>query len=210
MNTNLPQPSNTMQRTSAGGMPQGAPRKKTPKQWLADYRWVLLIAVADLLLWLFWPAQAAPVMRNTWDYLAEMILILIPVAVLIGLLEVWVPKQLIGKYLGHGSGWKGMALSALFSTAAAGPLYVALPIAGMLLRKGASPLNVVIFLNTWAAIKIPQLLVETKFLGPAFMLARLALTVPSVILMGWLIQKFIEGTGGLDVAASGPEHVDAA
>lgn len=200
MNTNLPQPSNTMQRTSAGGMPQGAPRKKTPKQWLADYRWVLLIAVADLLLWLFWPAQAAPVMRNTWDYLAEMILILIPVAVLIGLLEVWVPKQLIGKYLGRESGWRGMALSVLFSTAAAGPLYVALPIAGMLLRKGASPLNVVIFLNTWAAIKIPQLLVETKFLGPAFMLARLALTVPSVILMGWLIEKGIERTGGLDIA----------
>lgn len=198
MKTNLPpQPS--------GNAPQGAPGKKTPKQWLADYRWVLLVAIADLLLWLFWPALAVPVLRNTWDYLVEMILILIPVAMLIGLLEAWVPKQLIGKYLGHGSGWRGMALSALFSTAAAGPLYVALPIAGMLLRKGASPLNVVIFLNTWAAIKIPQLLVETKFLGPAFMLARLALTVPSVILIGWLIQKGIERTGGLDIPPAKPE-----
>lgn len=46
-----------------------------------------------------------------------MILILIPVAMLIGLLEVWVPKQLIGKYLGRESGWRGMALSGLFSTA---------------------------------------------------------------------------------------------
>jgi len=172
---------------------------------LADYRWVLLIAIADLLLWLFWPSSAAPVLRNTWDYLLEMILILIPVAMLIGLLEVWVPKQLIGKYLGRESGWRGMALSGLFSTAMAGPLYIALPIAGMLLRKGASPLNVVIFLNVWAAIKIPQLLVETKFLGPAFMLARLALTVPSVILMGWLIQKGIERTGGLDVAPARSE-----
>jgi uncharacterized membrane protein YraQ (UPF0718 family) len=198
MNTNLPP-------QTSGSAPQGAPRKKTPKQWLADYRWVLLIAIADLLLWLFWPTLAVPVMRNTWDYLVEMILILIPVAVLIGLLEAWVPKQLIGKYLGRESGWKGMALSALFSTAAAGPLYVALPIAGMLLRKGASPLNVVIFLNTWAAIKIPQLLVEMKFLGPAFMLARLALTVPSVILIGWLIQKGIERTGGLDITPAKPE-----
>jgi len=60
-------------------------------------------------------------------------------------------------------------------------------------------------LNVWAAIKIPQLLVETKFLGPAFMLARLALTVPSVILMGWLIQKGIERTGGLDVAPARSE-----
>ena len=205
MNTKLAGPSAPGRQAPADRMPQGAPRKKTARQWLADYRWVLLIAIADLLLWLFWPSSAAPVLRNTWDYLLEMILILIPVAMLIGLLEVWVPKQLIGKYLGRESGWRGMALSGLFSTAMAGPLYIALPIAGMLLRKGASPLNVVIFLNVWAAIKIPQLLVETKFLGPAFMLARLALTVPSVILMGWLIQKGIERTGGLDVAPARSE-----
>jgi len=193
VNTNLPQ-------QMSGRAPQGAPVKKTPRQWLADYRWVLLIAVADLVVWLFWPAQATPVVRNTWDYLVEMVVILIPVAVLMGLFEVWVPKQLVGKYLGRESGWKGIALALLFGTAPTGPLYAAFPIAGMLLQKGASPLNVVVLLNTWAAIKIPQLLVEANFLGPSFMLVRLTLTVPSAILMGWLIQKAVEKTGGLDIA----------
>jgi len=207
MNKNLSQASDTLQPTTAGGMPQGALPKKTPKQWLTDYRWVLLIALADLVVWLFWPAQAAPVVRNTWDYFVEMVVILIPVAVLMGLFEVWVPKQLIGKYLGRESGWKGIALSFLFGTAPTGPLYAAFPIAGMLLQRGASPLNVVVFLNTWAAIKIPQLLVEARFLGPAFMLVRLALTVPSAIVMGWLIQQGIERSGGLDIAPAGPERV---
>jgi len=200
MNTNLQTPLSATQSPGAG-MGQGAPSKKTARQRLADYRWVLLIVVADLLLWIFRPAQAAPVVRNTWDYLVEMVVILIPVAVLIGLFEVWVPKQLIGKYLGRESGWKGIALALLFGTAPAGPLYVAFPIAGMLLQKGASPLNVVVFLNTWAAIKIPQLLVEAKFLGPSFMLIRLALTVPSAILMGWFIQRV---TGGLDASRGKP------
>jgi uncharacterized membrane protein YraQ (UPF0718 family) len=191
----------------SGGASQGAPVKKTPRQWLFDYRWVLIIAVADLLVWAFWPAQAAPVIRNTWDYLVEMVVILIPVAVMMGLFEVWVPKQLIGKYLGRESGWKGILLALLFGTAPTGPLYVAFPIAAMLLKKGASPLNVVVFLNTWAAIKIPQLLVEAKFLGPSFMLVRLALTVPAAILMGWLIQKGIERTGGLDLDPAGLESM---
>ena len=194
MNANLPQ-------QMSGGAPQGALVKKTPRQWLADYRWVLLIAAADLLVWLFWPAQATPVVRNTWDYFVEMVVILIPVAVLMGLFEVWMPKQLIGKYLGRESGWKGIVLSFLFGMAPTGPLYAAFPIAGMLLQKGASPLNVVVFLNTWAALKVPQLIVETNFLGPAFMLVRLALTAPSAILMGWLIQKGIERTGGLDITS---------
>ena len=200
MNTN-PQSRLGATQTPGTGMGQGAPSKKTARQWLADYRWVLLVAVADLLVWLFWPTQAAPVARNTWDYLVEMVVILIPVAVLIGLFEVWVPKQLIGKYLGRESGWKGIILAFLFGTAPTGPLYVAFPIAGMLLQKGASPLNVVVFLNTWAAIKIPQLLMEAKFLGPSFMLMRLALTVPSAILMGWFIQRV---TGGLDASRGRP------
>ena len=71
MNTNLAGPTISGQQAPADGMPQGAPRKKTAKQWLADYRWVLLIALADLLLWLFWPSSAAPVLRNTWDYLRD-------------------------------------------------------------------------------------------------------------------------------------------
>ena len=192
MNKNLSQPE--------GGL------QKTPKQWLVDYRWVLMVAVADLLVWFFLPEQAAPAIRNTWDYLIEMVVILIPVAVLIGLFEVWAPKQLIGKYLGRESGWKGILLAILFGTAPTGPLYVAFPIAAMLLKKGASPLNVVVLLNTWAAIKIPQLLVEARFLGPSFMLTRLALTVPSAILMGWLIQKGIERSGGLDIGLTAPER----
>ena len=192
-------------QTPLAGTPQGTP--KTLSQRLADYRWVFLLALADLVLWLLVPAQAPAVMRNTWDYLAEMLVILIPVAVLMGLFEVWVPKQLIGKYLGRESGWKGIALSLLFGTAPTGPLYAAFPIAGMLLQKGASPLNVVVFLNAWAAIKIPQLLVEAGFLGPTFMFVRLALTLPSAILMGWLVQKGIDRTGGLGLAPVKPERV---
>jgi uncharacterized membrane protein YraQ (UPF0718 family) len=207
MNNKLSQPSNILQKKPAGGMPEGRPPKKTAKQWLADYRWVLLIAAADLLVWAFWPAQAAPVIRNTWDYLVEMVVILIPVAMLMGLFEVWVPKQLIGKYLGRESGWKGILLAVFFGTAPTGPLYVAFPIAAMLLKKGASPLNVVVFLNTWAAIKIPQLLVEAKFMGPSFMLVRLALTLPAAILMGWLIQKGVERTGGLNLDQASLESI---
>jgi uncharacterized membrane protein YraQ (UPF0718 family) len=197
---------NLAQQTT-GGTPQDEPVQKTLKQWLFEYRLVLIVAAVDLLIWVFAPAQAASVAYNTWDYLVEMVVILIPVAVLMGLFEVWVPKQLIGKYLGHESGWKGILLALLFGAAPTGPLYIAFPIAAMLLKKGASPLNVIILLNAWAAMKIPQLLVEANFLEPSFMLTRLALTVPSVILMGWLIQKGIERSGGLDIDLTTSEGV---
>jgi len=188
-------------------MPLEKPARKTLKQWLFEYRLALIVAAVDLLIWIFAPAQAAPVMSNTWDYLIELMVIIIPVTVLMGLFEVWVPKQLITKYLGHESGWKGILLALLFGAAPSGPLYIAFPIAAMLLKNGASPLNVIILLNAWAAMKIPQLLVEANFLGPSFMLTRLALTLPVTILIGWLIQTGIKRSGGLDIDQTGTESI---
>ncbi|NSW90572.1 MAG: hypothetical protein HPY74_07820 [Firmicutes bacterium] len=52
-----------------------------------------------------------------------------------------------------------MATIAL-GTLPTGPLYVAFPMVGSLLRKGARISNMVIFLGSWAALKIPQLMVE--------------------------------------------------
>lgn len=178
-------------------MTEAGAEHRSLKKLLTNLRWVLLVVAADLLVWMFFPAQAPAVASNTWEYLKEVIVILIPVALLMGLLEVWLPKPMIAKYLGRESGWKGIALAFLFGTVPTGPLYVAFPIAGMLLRNGASVLNLVVFLDTWAAIKIPQMIMEVQFLGASFMLVRLALTLPSVIVMGWFIQKMVIRTGGV-------------
>ena len=179
---------------------------KSPKDWAKMFLPVLLIAVIDLVGWLIAPDSFNVVAQNTWEYLREAIVILIPVAVMMGLFEVWVPKSLIAQYLGHASGWQGVALAFLFGTLPTGPIYVAFPIAAMLLQKGARPLNIVILLNTWAALKIPQLIVETQFLGTKFMLVRLALTVPSAFIIGWLVEKFVNWTGGLEHA---PQAADS-
>ena len=52
--------------------------------------------------------------------------------------------------------------------------------------------NVVIFLGTWATIKIPMLMMEIKFMGLPFALARLGLTLPTIILTGYLIEKVLQ------------------
>jgi len=62
-----------------------------------------------------------------------------------------------------------------------GPLYVAFPIAGELLRKRASVMNVVVFLGAWASLKMPQIGVEIQFLGLRFALLRTILTFLGII-----------------------------
>ncbi len=50
-------------------------------------------------------------------------------------------------------------------------------------------MNVVVFLSAWACIKIPQEMVEIQFMGLKFAGVRLALTIPLVALVGWIMEQ---------------------
>ena len=109
--------------------------------------------------------------------------------VLMGLFSVWVSKEIVIKYLGHASGITGLGLALFVGMMPTGPLYIAFPMASMLLKKGARVANIIIFLSAWACIKLPQELVELRFMGPKFMLIRLSFTIVMVVVMGLIIEK---------------------
>jgi uncharacterized membrane protein YraQ (UPF0718 family) len=152
----------------------------------------LLLIFIYLVLAIWWPDISGRSTKVAFDYLREMVLIIPPVFVLMGLLEVWVPKEQIKKLIGAGSGLKGFFFSFLLGTLPTGPLYIAFPMAGTLLQKGAKVSNIVVFLGAWAAIKIPQLLVEAEFLGLPFTALRFALTLTAVLVIGLILEKTIK------------------
>ena len=167
-------------------------RERQRKAMIRDYILLgvtLIIAVTILLIF---PDRLDAVTTGAWDYLTEMMMILPAVMLIMGLFAVWVSKEMVVKYLGETSGIKGISLSILLGALPTGPLYVAFPIATVLIKKGACISNIIIFLSAWACIKIPQEMVELQFLGPKFMASRLILTIIFVTIMGVFIQRIIE------------------
>lgn len=160
---------------------------KTIKKFKAPI--MVLIVFVGLAIWM--PNTAVRSSLVTWDYFKEMALIMPPVFILMGLMEVWIPKDKIQKWLGSGSGIKGAVIALALGTLPTGPLYVAFPMTATLIRKGASITNMVIFLGSWAALKIPQLMVEIKFLGILFTLARFVLTLLALALIGFLMEVIL-------------------
>ncbi|MFO7990763.1 MAG: permease [Thermoplasmata archaeon] len=130
-------------------------------------------------------------MEITWMYIREMLEVLPAVFIITGLIEVWVPKETIMKNFGSDSGLRGKSISVLIGSVSAGPIYAAFPVTRSLLRKGASLANVVIILSAWAVIKVPMLIVESKFLGFQFMVVRYLLTVPGIMLIGFATERFV-------------------
>ena len=119
----------------------------------------------------------------------EMLLILPPIFVLLGLLDVWVPRETMVKFMGEKSGIKGALLAFVIGSAAAGPLYVVFPIAAAFMRKDVKFTNILILIGAWSTTKIPMILFELSSLGPRFGLTRLALNIPLILFITFVMSK---------------------
>jgi uncharacterized membrane protein YraQ (UPF0718 family) len=116
---------------------------------------------------------------------------LLPV-ILIGLLDVWIPKETMIRHLGEESGLRGIFISFLLGIFAAGPLYAAFPFAAVFMKKHVKFSNIIIFIGAWSTTKMPMLLFEISALGYRFALSRLFLNIFVIIIdyfMGILIKK---------------------
>ncbi|AUD64799.1 hypothetical protein BK011_03565 [Tenericutes bacterium MZ-XQ] len=107
-------------------------------------------------------------LENTYDQIISMLLIVPPIFILIGLFDVWVPKETIVEHMGENSKTKGMILSFILGAFSAGPTLIAFPIAYMMLRKGAKYSNVLFFLMVWSSLKLPIILFQIAELGFRF------------------------------------------
>jgi uncharacterized membrane protein YraQ (UPF0718 family) len=121
----------------------------------------------------------------------EMLFVIPPVFVLLGLLDVWVPRETMIKYMGEGSGLKGIVLSILIGSAAAGPLYGAFPVAAVFMKKGVKFSNILIFIGAWSTTKIPMLFFEMASLGGRFAITRLLVDIPGIIIIAYVLSKLI-------------------
>ncbi len=137
-------------------------------------------------------------LQNTWMYVREMLEILPAVFVLSALITVWVPPNVILQNFGSDSGIRGKLMSVVVGSLSAGPIYAAFPITQSLLHKGASLANVVIIISAWAVVKLPMLIVESRFLGVRFAGVRYLFTVPAILLIGYFVARSTTRTEVLD------------
>lgn len=174
---------------------EAAPKPPLRKRIKWDLFFLVLSVAAFAALSLAYRDKGSRALRVSWEYFQEMVFILPAVMIMMGLFAVWVRRESVVRYLGQGSGLTGLLLAILLGTLPTGPLYVAFPLAAMLLGKGARVAVVMVFLSAWACIKLPLELVELQFLGWKFTLLRLGLTVALVIPMSLLAEVLYNRKG---------------
>jgi len=121
----------------------------------------------------------------------EMLLVIPPIFILLGLLDVWIPRETMIRFMGEDSGIKGIILSFILGSAAAGPLYGAFPVASVFMKKGVKFTNILIFIGAWSTTKIPMFLFEMSALGSKFAITRLLVDIPGIIIIAYILSQAI-------------------
>ena len=158
---------------------------------LKKFRMFIVASIIILVTYIFSKEMGLKAIDTVWISFKEMITILPPIFVLMGLLDEWVPKDVMSKYMGEGSGWKGILISIFIGSAAAGPLYGAFPVAAVFMKKEVKLTNIFIFIGAWSTTKIPMFLFELSSMGSKFAITRLIVSIPGIFIISYLLNYLL-------------------
>lgn len=163
------------------------------------YKFFIAFAFINIVIIFTFPAMGQESIAITLRNAKEMLGVLPPIFILLGLLDVWVERETMIKYMGEKSGLKGVLFAFLLGSAAAGPLYAAFPIAGILLKKGSKFSNVLIFIGAWSTTKIPMLLMEASYMGMKFTFIRLVLSIIGISAITCITERALSAKNKADI-----------
>ncbi|HKI56336.1 MAG TPA: permease [Trueperaceae bacterium] len=113
--------------------------------------------------------------------------------VLSGLIQVLVSREAVSRWLGEGSGWRGLLIGGLAGALIPGGPYAYYPIAVAFLRSGANIGTIITFVvakNLWTVSRLP---LEVALLGVHVTWVRYVVTLVFPPLAGLLAQALFPG-----------------
>ena len=131
--------------------------------------------------------------KSAGSLLIQMVPLLIFAIIVAGMVQVLIPGEMISKWVGAESGFRGILIGTAFGSLTPGGPYISLPIAAGLLRTGASIGTMVAFMAAWSLIAVTRLPLEVGILGWKFTLIRLVCVFFFPPIAGLIANRFFSG-----------------
>ena len=130
--------------------------------------------------------------ENFWIFARDMILILPPAFIIIGLFEIWVDRETIENNFGQSSGIKKHIYAILLAATTVGGTFVAFPVANSLYHKGADYSSIFTYITSASLVMIPMSIMEASILGLQFTLIRIGISLPLVVISSIILASLFQ------------------
>lgn len=140
---------------------------------------IVMAAIAVVLLYIGYQKGGGEHilgLKTAGDLLIQIVPLLIFAFIVAGMVQILIPQELISRWVGTESGFRGLFIGTVLGGIAPGGPYVSLPIAAGLLHAGASIGTMVAFLTGWSLWAVTRMPLEIGLMGWQFTLIRFACT----------------------------------
>ena len=161
-----------------------------------DFTTILLIFVALLFMLIAYLRQDGSLAAGLQSGAATFIKImpiLIAVFVIVGLSEVLLPKELVSRWLGEQSGWRGILLASALGIVMPPSIFVSFPLAATLYKAGAGIGAGVAFVTSWSLLTLFRMPLEVSIVGLRPTLIRMGIGLIFPVVAG-LVADFLFST----------------
>jgi len=132
-------------------------------------------------------------LKYAGNLLLQIVPLLIFAFIIAGMIQVLIPQEMISKWVGMESGFRGILIGTVVGGLTPGGPFISLPIAAGLLRAGASIGTMVAFMTAWSLLAISRLPLEVGIIGWKFTLIRLACTFFFPPVAGLIANRLFSG-----------------
>jgi len=129
-------------------------------------------------------------LQSAFKMTYQVLPLLIFAFIIAGMIQVLLPQDLLNRWIGAESGFRGILIGTIAGGITPGGPYVSLPIIAGLLKSGAGIGTMVAFLSSWSLWAVARLPMEVGILGWKFTLIRLASTFFFPPIAGLIAQTF--------------------
>jgi len=113
-------------------------------------------------------------LKTAGNLLLQITPLLIFAFIVAGMVQTLIPQEIISRWVGAESGFRGILIGALMGSLTPGGPFVSMPIAAGFLRTGASIGTMVAFMTAWSLLGVHRLPLEIGIMGWQFTVIRLA------------------------------------
>jgi hypothetical protein len=105
-------------------------------------------------------------------------------------LQLLIPRQLVAKWIGEGSGAKGVAIATTIGALTPGGPMTSFPMVTALHESGTGRAPLIAYLVSWSNLGFQRLLIwELPLLGPSFLILRYIACLPLPFLAAWIATR---------------------
>ena len=161
-----------------------------------DFTTIVLIIVALLFMLMAYMRHDGSLsvgLKSGAQTFIRLIPIFVAVFVIVGLSEVLVPQELVSRWLGNESGWRGILLATGLGILMPPSIFVSFPLAATLYKAGAGIGAGVAFVTSWSLLTLFRMPLEVSIVGLRPTLIRMGIGLIFPVIAGF-VADFLFGS----------------